>query len=218
MTFGTDGWESNPPMRFWRPLRQPWNMRPYIWSASRLDCHTHTHKRPFKGRRNPLTGNLLDSGAQCSASLVISMWAMPDGPTVSGRYPASGAALQSCPALALQASFAVTRCGLPLRGTCAAWRAPGTARRCAPPRGQREKGFRYGKRQREWEAWRWSPTSPMIPRFHSGFPHFRGKLKIFLAGYFSRSPSSQQKSSSPKLYSLAICFNRDRVGSLSSLS
>ena len=27
---GRDGWESNPPKRFWRPPRQPWNIRPYI--------------------------------------------------------------------------------------------------------------------------------------------------------------------------------------------
>ena len=27
---GRDGWESNPPKRFWRPPRQPWNIRPYV--------------------------------------------------------------------------------------------------------------------------------------------------------------------------------------------
>lgn len=27
---GRDGWESNPPKKFWRLLRQPWNIRPYI--------------------------------------------------------------------------------------------------------------------------------------------------------------------------------------------
>ena len=27
---GRDGWESNPPKRFWRPPRQPWNIRPYM--------------------------------------------------------------------------------------------------------------------------------------------------------------------------------------------
>ena len=27
---GRDGWESNPPKRFWRPPRQPWNIRPCI--------------------------------------------------------------------------------------------------------------------------------------------------------------------------------------------
>lgn len=28
--YGRDGWESNPPKRFWRPPRQPWNIRPYM--------------------------------------------------------------------------------------------------------------------------------------------------------------------------------------------
>lgn len=27
---GRDSWESNPPKKFWRLLRQPWNIRPYI--------------------------------------------------------------------------------------------------------------------------------------------------------------------------------------------
>lgn len=29
-TSGRDGWESNPPRRFWRPPRQPWYIRPCI--------------------------------------------------------------------------------------------------------------------------------------------------------------------------------------------
>ena len=80
-------------------------------SVSRLDCHTLTRLWC------PASIPDLNRKRDASPRAVFSEHCLfhvgePKPPTVSGRYPASGATLPSCPALALRETFSVTRCTL----------------------------------------------------------------------------------------------------------